>query len=80
MPTERRRLSVDIEEEAFDGWDYATRVYGGDKRALAEVIGLELAQLEVPFAKLPPHWRRWFREAEARRVESNKNRGRPRRP
>lgn len=70
---------MDLNETAFDGWDHATRVYGGDKRALVEVIGEFLAQLDVPPKQLPRQWRQWFAEAERRRIESNRGRGRPRR-
>jgi hypothetical protein len=73
---ERRRLTVDIDETAFTGWDIAARLYGGDKRSLIEVIGLELATLDVAPSALPKHWRAWFAEAERRRVESNSRRGR----
>lgn len=80
MPAEeRRRLSVDISEAAFDGWAHATRLYGGDKRALVEVIGEALAEFDMPRNKLPRHWKVLFTEAERRRMESNRGRGRPRR-
>lgn len=76
MADDRPVLFARLTEDSHTGWDHATRAYGGDPTTLAEVLGLVLLELDGPAAKLPKHWREWFRQAEALRIERRKSRGR----
>ena len=74
---DRKPITPELTTEARAGWRTATRVYGGTVTSLAEVIGLELAQLDGPAAKLPRHWRQWF--AAAAELEEMRRSGQGRR-
>lgn len=71
-----RRLSTRISDEAHEGWYRTPRVYGGTMSSLAEVIGLELAELDGPMSSLPKHWRVWFVEAARLDEINRRNQGR----
>lgn len=70
MPTSDRRYKIaEVTAESRQGWRDFCRNYGGNPTTLAEVIGLHLATIEVPRAKLPPLWRRLADEAAALEAE-----------
>lgn len=57
MPAaDRRHKLADVTTKSRDGWRSVTRYYGGNVTALAEVMGLYLAQFEPPTK--PPLWLR----------------------
>lgn len=57
MPAADRRFHLaNVTKDSRDGWRSFTRYYGANVTALAEVLGLHLAQYEPP-AK-PPKWLR----------------------
>lgn len=61
--SERRHKLAEVTAESRRGWRDFCRNYGGNPTTLAEVIGLHLATIDVPPAKLPPLWRQLAAEA-----------------
>lgn len=65
MPASDKRFHLaNVTGPSRDGWRSVTRYYGGNVTALAEVMGLYLAQFEPP-AQPPP----WLRQLLARASE-----------
>lgn len=70
MPAADRRFNLaNVTPESRDGWRSFCRYYGSNPTALAEVIGLYLAEFEPP-TRLP----RWLAAlvAEARELEEER--------
>lgn len=63
--SERRYKLAEVTAESRRGWRGFTNVYGGNPTTLAEVIGLHLATIDVPPAKLPAPWRQLVVRAAA---------------
>ena len=63
-------LHVSISDEARDGWRDFAAVHGTTVTALAEAIGISLAQLDDPEAELPPLLRKTV--YEARRISADR--------
>jgi len=61
--TGRAALNVSISREAHDGWRDFAAIHGANVTALVEAIGLTLAGLDDPEAKLPPLLRATVRQA-----------------
>lgn len=79
MADDRSTLYLKVTDVAHEGWVHSTKSYGGNPTTLAEILGLELADLDVPFEKLPPHWRRWFRQADQLEETRRKGQGKKKR-
>ena len=74
-----RKLTVELSDDAYEGWKVAASVYGGGRMAsLVEVIGLALLELDGPIEQLPKHWRTLLREAALLDAERRRNQGRRR--
>lgn len=70
MPAADKRFHLaNVSAESRDGWRSITRYYGANVTALAEVMGLWLAQFEPPAR--PPRWLRDLID-EARELEEER--------